>query len=95
MNSFYRLLSIALISIFAATCVVSAETRENQRLQEGKITKNEAEHLVLNQFPGATIKKCELTKGKDHSVWVLDVMKAGAHDVTKVQVDGLTGKITL
>lgn len=95
MNSFYRLLAIALVSIFAAIGAVSAETREQQRLQEGKITKNEAEHLVLNKFPGATIKKCELTKGKDHSVWVLDVVKAGAHDVTKVQVDGLTGKITL
>jgi uncharacterized membrane protein YkoI len=93
MNSFYRLLSVALISIFAAISAVSAETRENQRLQEGKITKNEAQHLVLKQFPGATIKNCELKPGKGHSVWVVSLLKSGDKTIAKVQVDGLTGKI--
>ena len=91
---FYRLLSIAFISIFAATGVVSAETRENTRLQEGKITKNEAQHLVLKQFPGATIKSCELKTVNGHSVWVVSLTKSGDKTVAKVQVDGVTGKIT-
>ena len=94
MNSFYRLLSVALVSMFAAVGVLSAETRENQRLQEGKITKNEAQHLVLKQFPDATIKNCELKTIKGHSVWVVSFIKAGDKTVAKVQVDGLTGKIT-
>ena len=94
MNSFYRLLSIALVSVFAVVGGLSAETRENQRLQEGKITKNEAQHLVLKQFPGAVIKNCELKTTKGHSIWVVSFMKAGDKTVAKVQVDGLTGKIT-
>jgi Peptidase propeptide and YPEB domain. len=94
-TSFYRLLAVALVSIFAATGAVSAGSRENERLQEGKITKNEAQHLVLKQFPGATIKDCELKTVKGHSVWVVSLMKTGDKTVAKVQVDGLTGKITL
>ena len=94
MNSFYRLLPIALVSIFAATGVVSAGSRENARLQEGKITKNEAQHLVLKQFPDATIKSCELKTTNGHSVWIVSLTKAGDKMIAKVQVDGLTGKIT-
>jgi uncharacterized membrane protein YkoI len=94
MNSFYRLLSVVLISIFAATGAASAGSRENTRLQEGKITKNEAQHLVLKQFPDATIKSCELKTTNGHSVWVVSLTKAGDKTLAKVQVDGLTGKIT-
>lgn len=93
-TSFYRLLSVALVSIFAATGVLSAGSRENERLQEGKITKNEAQHLVLKQFPDATIKNCDLKMINSHSVWVVSLTKAGDKTVVKVQVDGLTGKIT-
>lgn len=78
---------------FASSPIDGASTRENKRLQEGKITKNEAQHLVLKKFPGATVRKCELSRGKDHSVWILDVVKSGATEVTKVQVDGRSGKI--
>lgn len=68
--------------------------RENKRLQEGKITKNEAEHLVLQKFQGAKIVSCRLTRGKDHSVWVVDLTKAGTQEHAKVQVDGRSGKIS-
>ncbi len=67
--------------------------RENKRLQEGKVTKNEAQHLVLQKFPGAKIKKCVLIQDKGHGVWMLDVVKAGTLETSKVQVDGLSGKI--
>jgi uncharacterized membrane protein YkoI len=88
-----RLFFLVIAVALAASSLTAASSRENERLREGKITKNEAEHLVLAKFPGATIKKCVLTPAKGHSVWVLDVVKAGAHDITKVQVDGLSGKI--
>lgn len=70
-----------------------ATTVENQRLRAGKITKNEAQHLVLQKFPGSKIKRCELTGPKGHSVIVVELVKAGAKEVTKVQVDGRSGKI--
>jgi uncharacterized membrane protein YkoI len=90
---FYFVFLIVTVCTFAVSSMSMAGSRENKRLEQGKITKNEAQHLVLNKFPGATIKKCELTPGKDHSVWVVGLVKAGAHDVTQLQVDGLTGKI--
>lgn len=92
-NSFYHLLAVALVSIFAATGILFAGSRENQRLQEGKITKNEAQHLVLKQFPDATIKSCELKTANGHSVWVVSLIKANDKTVAQVQVDGVTGKI--
>lgn len=90
-----RLLAFALVAatLLAITSLDAAGARENQRLREGKITKIEAQHLVLRKYPRATIKKCELTRRKEHSVWVLDVVKAGAADVTKIQVDGRDGRI--
>lgn len=92
--------SFSLLLTLLGTCLVSVSplqaagsARENQRLQEGKITKNEAEHLVLKEFPAAKINSCRLTGAKNHSIWVLDIVKAGAHEHTKLQVDGRTGKI--
>lgn len=67
--------------------------QENERLQSGKITKNQAEHLVLAKYPGAKIKKCVLTKGKGHSIWVVDMVKTGTSEISQVKVDGLSGKI--
>ncbi len=92
------LLPLLLTAILGLTITVPSTNaagteRENERLQQGKITKNEAQHLVLKQFPGAKINKCVLMPGKEHSVWVLEVVKAGATETTKVQVDGNSGKI--
>lgn len=68
--------------------------RENERLQHGKITKAEAEHLVLQKFPAAKIRKCELQKGEGHSYFVVELVERGATKTTRVRVDGLSGKIT-
>ena len=83
-----------LLCTLAASPLNAAENREARRIHQGKITKNEAQHLALKKFPGATVKKCELTSGRDHSVWVMDVVKAGSKTVTKIEVDGLSGKVT-
>lgn len=91
LSSFALILAAA--SVFVTSSAHAASARENQRLHQGKITKNEAEHLVLKQYPHATIKNCQLTAGKNHSVWVMDVMKSGSQSTMKVRVDGHTGKI--
>lgn len=86
--------AIAVTSTVAVSSLTAAGTaRENKRLHEGKITKNEAEHLVLKQYPGARITNCTLAPGKDHSVWVVGVQKAGTTKPIQVQVDGRSGKI--
>jgi uncharacterized membrane protein YkoI len=83
----------AITCLFTAAPADAASSRENQRLHEGKITKNEAQHLVLKKFPGAKIGRTKLEQGKSHSVWVIDVVKAGASGTTPVRVDGHSGKI--
>ena len=86
---------LALIITFAVAAPFShaaGTARENQRLQQGKITKNQAEHLVLKAYPGARIKKCRLVPGTDHGIWMVELVKAGAHETSKLQVDGLSGK---
>lgn len=85
--------SIVVACSVAVSSVRATSSRENQRLHERKITKNEAQHLVLKKYPGATIKKCELTGEKGQSVWTLQVVKAGGRDATDVKVDGRSGKI--
>ena len=87
------LAGIAVCGMAGSSAQGAGSARENKRLQEGKITKNQAEHFVLAKYPGAKITKCELKHGKDHSVWVVDIVKPGARDPMQVQVDGRTGKI--
>ncbi|MBA3882440.1 MAG: PepSY domain-containing protein [Chthoniobacterales bacterium] len=84
---------VAIACTFPISPVTAADSREKQRLHERKITKNEAQHLVLKKYPNASIKSCELSGGKEHGVWVLQVVPAGANDPTEVKVDGRSGKI--
>lgn len=86
-------LSVAVAFAFGVSSA-TADSRENQRLQQGKITKNEAQHLVLKKFPGAKVRKCELKGEQGHSIWMLEVMKSGESKPMQVQVDGRTGKIS-
>lgn len=93
-----RSLSFLFALIVSVSAVVpsmnaAGTARENKRLHAGKITKNEAQHIVLKKFPGAQIRKCELNTGRAHGIWVLEVIKAGANTPSKVQVDGRSGKI--
>ncbi len=89
----FVLAGIAICGMSVSSAHGGDSARENKRLQEGKITKNQAQHFVLAKYPGARIRKGELKEGKDHSVWVIDLVKAGARDPIQVQVDGQTGKI--
>ncbi len=88
---------LALLILLCASPSVSfaaGTPRENARLKAGKITKAEAQHLVLKRFPGSQINKCELRHGKDHSYFAVEFIKPRAKTATKVQVDGLTGAIS-
>lgn len=94
-----RLLRLGLLLVAAAILAVSsaddASSQENQRLRQGKITKNEAEHLVLRKFPGARIGRCELKHGTHHSFWIVELAPSNGSGPSRVRVDGRTGKITL
>lgn len=76
-----------------ASVIAQMPAGEFDRLNSGKITKNQAQHFALKKFPGANIKKCELRQGKQHSVWTVELVKPGEKTVTKLEVDGQSGKI--
>lgn len=90
----------SLLSLLHLLCALAfafplhAESREAKRIQQGKITKNEAQHLVLKKFPKAKILKCELKLNGNHSVWMVELVRAGDQQPSKLQVDGSSGKIT-
>jgi uncharacterized membrane protein YkoI len=88
---FHALLLAGLLVVF--TPFARAGAREEQRLQTGKITKNEAEHLVLQKFPDATIKSCRLKKENGHSIWQVTFLKANESAPATAHVDGKTGEI--
>ena len=87
------ILSLIVAGSLTASALGQMPSREFERLDQGKITKNQAQHFVLKKFPRATIKKCELRGGKERSVWAVELVKPGEKTVTKVEVDGRTGKI--
>jgi uncharacterized membrane protein YkoI len=92
MKPIFRALLIALI-LFVFAPLIRAGAREDQRLQNGQITKNEAEHLVLQKFPNATVKNCQLKNENGHSVWQVTFLKANESAAATVEVDGKTGEI--
>ncbi|MGI9088635.1 MAG: PepSY domain-containing protein [Chthoniobacterales bacterium] len=87
-------ITLAVVALFACSTLSAAGSREDRRLQHGKITKNEAQHLVLKKYPGATINKCVLQSGHGQEVWKVEVMKAGTKEVTRMQVNGRSGQVT-
>jgi hypothetical protein len=84
---------VALLISFAPTASLKAQGRgETEKLLHGKMTKNEAQHLVLKKYPGATIKQCELKKSGERSLWEVQFTNAGESDVQIARVDDRTGK---
>ena len=89
------ILSLVLATSLTASALGQMTKREFERLDQGKITKNQAQHLVLKKFPRATIKKCELRGDKERSLWAVELVKPGEKSVTKVEVDERSGKIAV
>lgn len=95
-RSFYLLFSIVAVITFSISSISLAGTHEAKPQAEAapKITEKEAKHTVLFAYPGCTLEKCEMVKGKDnHTNWAVSIQRSGFSSVIQVQVDGVTGKI--
>lgn len=94
MKTSLRLLLAAAFAISLSTSALAQlKEREMTRITQGKITRNEAQHLVTQQYPGAKIRSCELRGPKNHRVWQVEFVNAGAARPMRVEVDGRTGKV--
>lgn len=88
-------LSIAVALVLAGSSALAQPKKADaNQAAHGKITKNEAQHLVLTKYPAANIKNCELKTVNGASVWIVSFTMTGGNVPQRVQVDEQTGKLT-
>lgn len=85
-----------LISLFACVVLISLSSLQANPLNpEGhaKITKNEAEHIALKQYPGERVQAAKLETVDGKLVWSLQLTEAKGNPAHNVAVDAMTGRI--
>ena len=95
-NFFSLTFLVVTLSLLALSPAPAQMTKaEADRITHGKITKNQAQHLVLNKYPGAKIISCnEATANSGHSMWKVRFTVTGSNLAQNVSVDEETGKIS-
>lgn len=87
-----KLFSLIVFLSFLVFAPLRAESPLNPK-GDAKITKNEAEHIALRQYPGARVTEGKLETVHGKLVWSLQL--ATTSEGTKpVAVDAMTGRIT-
>jgi uncharacterized membrane protein YkoI len=87
--------SLAVIAAFSFSSVaLAAPTDEAALIKEAKVSKTDAEKTALAKVPNGTIKSEEIEREHGKLVWSFDIAKPGAKDITEIQVDAMSGKIT-
>lgn len=87
-----KLLSFFALAAFLALTPLSASPLNPKG--NAKITKNEAEHIALKQYPGARVQAAKLETVQGKLVWSLQVVEAEGKPARAVAVDAMTGRIT-
>lgn len=85
-----------LLSLFAFAAFLSLSPLQANPLNpEGnaKITKNEAEHIALKQYPGERVQAAKLETVDGKLVWSLQLTEAKGKPEHNVAVDAMTGRI--
>lgn len=86
-----KLISLALVSILL--CCVPLQASPLNPPGHAKITRNEAEHIALKEFPGARVTSANLEKMQGNLVWMIEIAIEKAESPTRVEVDAMTGRI--
>ncbi|HEY2138619.1 MAG TPA: PepSY domain-containing protein [Chthoniobacterales bacterium] len=73
--------------------VSAAEENPSQLVKGAKITKIQAEHIVLAQVPHGRVKSAEIEKEKGHLVWSFDIAIPATRNITEILVDAKSGQI--
>ena len=58
-----------------------------------KITKNEAEHIALKNYPGARVTAARLEKGAGGLIWLIEIASPKTKTAVAVTVDAVSGRI--
>ncbi len=93
----YIVLSIVVVSVLAnsrAQAEPKKAATDSQAAAATTITKEAAQKLVQQKYPGAQLISCEMGTVKDNSVWIVQFRRTGGNVAEKVMVDPQTGKIS-
>ena len=71
-----------------------AQQNEVELIKQTHVTKHDAKRIALARVKRGTIKCVELEKENGILIWSVDVAQSGKKDLTDVQVDATTAKIT-
>jgi uncharacterized membrane protein YkoI len=81
------------VVVLAAALFGCASEQEAKLESQARITKPEAEKIVLEHAPNGTIKEGELENEKGRLIWSFDIATSGSQDITEIQVDAKTGQV--
>jgi uncharacterized membrane protein YkoI len=85
-----KLISLAVVVLLSCS---SLQASPNESKGHPKITKNEAEHIALKHFPGASVASAKLESVQGQLVWTLQIAAQKKERATRVEVDAMTGRI--
>ena len=87
---------MAAFSLAAVTtsALAAAEETEAQLRTQAKVSKSDAEKTALGKVPNGSVESAELEKEHGKLVWSFDIAKPNTKNITEVQVDAKTGRIT-
>lgn len=91
----YLVLTATALSLLAISAAPAASEKAaaNQAAQP-KITKADAQRIVMEKNPGANVVSTTEATIAGHKVWALSVTTTGGNVSKKLYVDQETGKIT-
>ncbi|HEY1770807.1 MAG TPA: PepSY domain-containing protein [Chthoniobacterales bacterium] len=85
-----KLIRLACLSVLIS-CATLAASPANPPA-DAKITKNEAEHIALKQFPHAHVTWSKLEKVSGQMVWSLEIAQPNGKN-ERVTVDAMSGRV--
>ena len=85
-----KLVSLTALSLLLCFSFLSASPPDTKG--GAKITKNEAEHIALKNYPGARVTAARLEKGAGGLIWLIEIAPPKSKPVA-VTVDAMSGRI--
>lgn len=82
-------ISLTALSLLLSLSLLAASPHDPKG---ARITKNEAQHIALKDYPGARVTAAKLEKVRGILVWSIEIAPANAKPVL-VAVDAKTGRV--
>jgi outer membrane lipoprotein-sorting protein len=89
-------LAVVVLSAFASSSAFAQgkKAASKEAAAQSAVSKADAERLVLQRNPGATVLNTNEATVKGQKVWSVSIATTGGNVARKVYVDEATGKLT-